>query len=893
MKLPHSPIWHSLNLEEVFEALQTNPNGLSEEEAKRRFKQSGANSLPQTSPPSRWKFLFRQFQSPLIFILAMAAVVSIAIGDVKDAGFIIAVLVINALIGFVQEWKAEQSSRSLQKLLKMRATVMRDGEVWEIDTEKVVPGDLVWLESGNRVPADLRLIRTNNLEIDESLLTGESLSVLKDSHWSTESSTPLADRLNMVYAGSMVVRGRGKGIVVATGTETAMGQLAMDMIDTVGGKPPLLERMERFSHIIALTVLVAAVGIACLGIFQHGYSVIEMFMFGVSLAVSAIPEGLPVALTVALAVATHRMAKRGVIVRRLPAVEGLGSCTLIASDKTGTLTCNELTVRLILLPHGEKFEVTGEGFVPEGNVLCQGEMVEENLPLAQIARASVLCNEGDLHPSENGWVWRGDPTDIALLTLAHKLGLNRETTLNIYPQINEIPFEPEHQFAATYHTFEDQVYVFVKGAPERVLNMCTLSEQNPSPWTIAQSMTEKGYRVLALAEGIVSTKPEPKKIPTQPSDLTLLGFVGMVDPLRPGVPEAISSCHAAGIAVWMVTGDHPNTALTIARDCGLAKKETPVVTGRELEERSPQELQNLIQRSCVFARIAPHQKLQLVNAARESGHFVSVTGDGVNDAPALKAANIGLAMGKAGTDVAREAAELVLSDDNFATIVAGIEEGRIAYDNVRKVIYLLVSTGAAEIILIALAVSTRLPLPLLPVQLLWLNLVTNGIQDVALAFEPGEGDALNRRPRPPREPIFNALMIERTLIGAIVMGCLGFATFYWLLNRGQSLYSARNTLLLLMVLFENIHIGNCRSETKSVFQLSPLRSPILLMGMVTAFLIHLMMMYIPVGNKLLSTEPVSIPTWSILIIISLTVLIVIEIHKFSKYQIWKNGENKK
>jgi magnesium-transporting ATPase (P-type) len=886
MHLNISQTWHSLNLEAVFDDLHASPNGLTASEAKRRFEQVGTNCLPHKSPPSRWQILLRQFRSPLIYILGLAAFVSVVIGDVKDAGFIIAVLAINAVIGGYQEWQAEQSSRALRQLVKIQASVMRDGEACEIDAEEVVPGDLIWLESGNRVPADLRLIRTHNLDVDESLLTGESLTVLKNANWMGEPSTPLADRLNMVYAGSIVVRGRGRGIVVATGAGTAVGQLALDMMATVGGKPPLLKRMERFSQVIALAVVVAAVGIALLGILKHGYSLVEMFMFGVALAVSAIPEGLPVALTVALAIATHRMAQRGAIVRRLPAVEGLGSCTLIASDKTGTLTCNELMVRQICLPNGDEFQVTGEGFAPVGHVLFQGQIVAPDcLPLDRMGRASVLCNEADLHHSEGRWVWRGDPTDIALLTMAHKLGWNREATLNLYPQVNEIPFEPEHKFAATYHPIEDRVHVLVKGAPERVLTMCDLQPDAPSPWTIAQTMAEQGYRVLALAEGIAPIDLDPTKVPPEPSNLTLLGFVGMIDPLRPSVQQAIAACHAAGIAVWMVTGDHPATALAIARDLGLATNVTQVVTGRDLEERSPQEIQHLIQTTSVFARIAPHQKLQLVNAARESGHFVAVTGDGVNDAPALRAANIGVAMGKGGTDVAREAAELVLSDDNFATIVAGVEEGRIAYDNVRKVIYLLVSTGAAEIVLIGLAVATGLPLPLLPVQLLWLNLVTNGIQDVALAFEPGEGDALKRRPRSPGEPIFNRLMVERTIVGAAVMGGVGFATFYWMLKTGQSEFSARNSLLLLMVLFENIHIGNCRSESKSAFRLSPFRSPILLIGTLTAFLIHVVMMNVPIGNTLLSTEPVDLKTWGMLIALSFTVLVAMEIHKFSRSQL--------
>ena len=894
MPHPISQTWHSSNLAAVFENLQTTSNGLTTAEARRRFEQVGTNSLPQQSPPNPQQILLRQFQSPLIYILSLAAFVAIAIGDVKDAGFIVAVLVINALIGGYQEWRAEQSSRALQQLLTIRTSVIRDGEVCEIDAEEVVPGDVVWLESGNRVPADLRLMRTHNLEVDESLLTGESLTVLKNVDWLGKASTPLGDRLNMAYAGSIVVRGRGQGIVVATGTETAVGQLALDMMATTGGKPPLLKRMESFSQVIALAVMVAAVGIALLGIFKHGYSLVEMFMFAVALAVSAIPEGLPVALTVALAVATHRMVQRRVIVRRLPAVEGLGSCTLIASDKTGTLTCNELTVRRIHLPNGDEFEVTGEGFTPVGQVLFQGKIIApDRLPLDRIARASVLCNEANLHHRDKHWVWRGDPTDIALLSMAHKLGWNREATMNLYPQINEIPFEPEHQFAATYHLIDDQVQVLVKGAPERVLTMCKGQSESFSAWAIAQRMAEQGYRVLALAEGIIPIDFDPIQVPPEPSNLKLLGFVSMIDPLRSGAKEAIAACHTAGIAVWMVTGDHPATALAIAQDLGLTTTINQVITGQDLEGRSPQEIQDLIQTTSVFARISPHQKLLLVNAARESGHFVAVTGDGVNDAPALRAANIGVAMGKAGTDVAREAAELVISDDNFATIIAGVEEGRIAYDNVRKVIYLLVSTGAAEVVLLGLALGAGLPLPLLPVQLLWLNLVTNGIQHVALAFQPGEGDALNRRPRSPREPIFNRLMIERTLIGAVVMGAVGFGTFYWMLNNGWSHLSASNSLLLLMVLFENIHIGNCCSESKSVFQLSPFRSPILLIGTLTAFLIHVIMMHVPIGNHLLSTEPVDLKTWGMLIVLSFTVLIVMEIHKFSRSQPFGNWHKNK
>ncbi|MDJ0732864.1 MAG: HAD-IC family P-type ATPase [Nostocaceae cyanobacterium] len=885
MQTANTQAWHTINPEAVLQTVNASINGLPEVEAKARLARFGANRLPQQPPPNPWEILLRQFRSPLIYILGLAALLSLVIGDVKDAGFIIAVLIINALLGGYQEWRAEKSSRALQQLLKIRAAVMRDGEVQEIDAEEVVPGDIVWLESGNRVPADMRLIRTHNLEVDESLLTGESLTVLKNTDWLGEISTPLADRQNMVYAGSIVVRGRGRGVVVATGTATSVGQLALDVLATAGGKPPLLKRMEWFSRAIAFAVLIAAIAIALLGILRHGYSIVEMFMFAVALAVSAIPEGLPVALTVALAIATNRMARRGVIVRRLPAVEGLGSCTLIASDKTGTLTCNELTVRKIYLPNGDEFEVTGSGFAPQGLVLWQQQaIVPGNHPgLDNLARAAVLCNEGDLHHHQDNWIWRGDPTDIALLSMAYKLAWNRETTLNLYPQVNEIPFEPEHKFAATYHPIDNQLHVFVKGAPERVLMMCDLElDIIVKLQTISQQMAEQGYRVLAFATGITDDL-DSSQAPPDPVNLQFLGFVGMIDPLRPGVKEAIASCHAAGIAVWMVTGDHPATALAIARELGLATAVSQVVTGSELAEVSPQELPRLMQTTCVFARTAPHQKLQLVNAAREASHFVAVTGDGVNDAPALRAANIGVAMGKAGTDVAREAAELVIGDDHFATIVAGIEEGRVAYDNVRKVIYLLVSTGAAEIVLIALAVATGLPLPLLPVQLLWLNLVTNGIQDVALAFEPSEGNVLHRRPRPPREPIFNQVMVERTLIAAVVMGTVSFGAFQWMLNQGWSEFSARNAILLLMVLFENIHIGNCRSEDKSIFHMSPLRSPVLLVGTIVAFSIHVGMLYLPLGQAFLYTEPVSVNTWIMLIGLGLSVMVASEVHKLVRF----------
>ena len=874
--------WFTLDLADVLDTLGTATGGLSDDEADSRLDRYGPNTLPRRKPPGLIEILLRQFKSPLIYLLGIAAAVSLVIGEAKDAAFILGVLLINAAIGTFQEARAEKASQALQQLLSIRAAVRRSERVLDVDAETLVPGDVVYLESGNRVPADIRLIAAHGLEVDESLLTGESLPVTKHAEWAGTPGTPIADRLNMLHAGAMVARGRCHGAVVATGANSAIGSLALDVIRSEGGRPPLVERMERFTRRIALVVLVAAAGIAVMGVFMGRYAVTEMFMFGVALAVSAIPEGLPVALTVALAIGTTRMARRGVIVRRLAAVEGLGSCTLIASDKTGTLTCNELTVQQVRSPDGCVYEVTGQGFEPEGRVLKDGAPVEPGeTELADLARSVTLCNEGELLRRDDGWTWRGDPTDVALLTMACKLGWRTESARDQHPQVNDIPFEPERQFAATFNRDGEAVRVHVKGAPERVLAMLAPDQDADGLLAMAREMAEDGYRVLAVADGPAPVDLDAGDTPPAPAELTCSGLVGMIDPLRPGVREAVAEAREAGVATVMVTGDHPLTALAISRDLGLASSADEVVTGTDLVDAPPASLPGLIARTRVFARVAPHQKLEIVNAAREAGHFVAVTGDGINDAPALRAANIGVAMGKSGTDVAREAAELVISDDHFGTITAGIEEGRIAYNNIRNVIYLLVSTGAAEVILVALALLFGSPIPLLPVQLLWLNLVTNGIQDVALAFEPGLGDELESPPRPPRESIFNRLMIERTLVAAVFMGVVGFGLFQWCLAADWSEDAARNALLMLMVLFENVHLFNCRSETRSAFAMSPLRSPVLMIGIVTAFSIHVAMTYLPMGNLLLATQPVDAALWLTLLLLSLPILVVMELHKLS------------
>lgn len=878
--------WHAENAESVLKGLESSVSGLSTTEANRRQHQYGLNVLPEKGPTPLWKIVLRQFISPLIYILVGAAVVSAMIGDLKDALFIGVVLLLNTIIGAYQEWQAEQSSHALKKLLSMHAHVERDGEVREIRAEEVVPGDVLWLESGNRVPADIRLLSSQSLEVDESLLTGESLAVRKDSLWIGEEAATLADRQNMTFAGSLVARGRAKGIVVATGTATNVGQLALDVMGSGGGKPPLLERMERFTNYVAVGTLIAAAGIGLLGSVLWGYTLVEAFFFVVALAVAAIPEGLPVAITVALAVATTRMARRNVIVRNLTAVEGLGSCTLIATDKTGTLTCNELTVREICLANGEVFPVTGEGFVPKGEVFSGGRPIAKSshAGLDAMIQSVVLCNEADLHQRNGDWVWHGDAVDIAALNVGVKLGTHRERALELFPQVSSIPFESEHQFAASFHQVEGRIEVFVKGAPERILEMCVGDQLSADSRArleqMALGMAARGFRVIAVARGEVNGGLRSNETPPQPEGLNLLGFLGMIDPLRAGAREAVAECQRAGVLVSMVTGDHRVTALAIARELGLADRDDQVVTASDLEGKSVEQLGAMVENVRVFARVTPRQKLQIVEAARKAGHYVAVTGDGVNDAPALQAANIGVAMGKAGTDVAREAADLVISDDNFSSIVGGIEEGRIAYDNIRKVIYLLVSMGAAELLMVLLAVLSGSPVPLLPVQLLWLNLVTNGIQGVALVFEPGEGDSLRRKPRAPDEAIFNRLMVERLLVATLVVGGGGFLVYDMALRFGWAVEDARNLLLLAMVLFENFHVGNCRSETRSALALSPLRSPVLFFGTLGAFLLHVVAMYVPFMQDMLTTKPVDLWLWGVVIGVSVLIVPAVELHKW-------------
>ena len=809
-------------------------NGLSSAEAAARLERYGRNVLPRAAPPTLGAIFLRQFASPLMYVLVAAGLVSAALGAWSDAAFIFAAVLINAVIGTYQEHSAERTAEALRNLVSPRAMVLRDGAPREIDAAEIVPGDVVLLESGVKVPADLRLLAATGLSVDESLLTGESLSVRKDPARASGAGTPLAERFDMAFAGTMVRSGRAHGEVVATGMATELGRIAGAVLGAAHPKAPLVVRMERFTHLITLAVGVAALFVAAVS-FARGATLTDVFVLAVALAVSSVPEGLPVALTVALAVATQRMSRRNVIVRRLVAVEALGSCTHIASDKTGTLTMNTLAVRRVFLLGDPTLFV----------------------------RTAVLASES-----------RGDTVDQALLEYARSAGATEPRA----PQVAAIPYESENRFAASLNRCADGERVAVKGALETVLPMCAGADAEAIR-AQEHALAAEGYRVLALAEGPLALRLGEVLSQRHLRGLTFLGLAALSDPPRPEAREAIAACRRAGIDVSMVTGDHPVTAAAVARDLGLSGE---AATGAEIAAAAAAgegALDALVARTRVFARVEPQQKTAIVESMQRGGHFVAVTGDGVNDAPALRAAQVGVAMGGRGTDVAREAAELVITDDNFASIVAGVEEGRVAYANVRKVIFLLVSTGAAEIVLFLLALAANVPLPLLAVQLLWLNLVTNGIQDVALAFEPAEGDELSRPPRAPGERIFDRLMLERVALSALVIGGIAFGVYEWLLGRGYTVEEARNSVLLLMVLFENVQAFNSRSERLSVFRHAPLRNKFLLFGTIAAQLVHIGAMYTPGLREVLGVHPVSAAHWLELLVLATAILAAMELHK--------------
>ncbi|MEH6452538.1 MAG: HAD-IC family P-type ATPase [Psychromonas sp.] len=700
--------------------MNTQEQGLSSTEAKERLLQYGENCLPSSQPIGLVAIFFKQFLSPFIYILLVASIVSFLVKQIPSAIFIIAVLFINAIIGTIQEYSAQKSASALKKMVKGSAHVIRDGVVQTIDSKEVVLGDLLLLFSGDKVPADLELISSQNLAVDESMLTGESLAVAKSCQKKVAQDAPISEQFNRCFAGSIVTHGRAQGVVIKTGINTEIGNIATHVSADRISEPPLLIRMRLFTYKVAFAITLSIIALVALMLFMGGYQVEKMVMMAIGLAVSTIPEGLPAALTVALAIGMRRMVKHNVIIRKLVAVEALGSCTFICSDKTGTLTVNELTVQRVVLPEGNVYKVTGEG-VSGGKI--EGENI---IQLRELCITGVLANESHLDYSGGEWASDGDIVDIAFLVLAKKLGLSVSDIRKQQTQLEIIPYESEKAFSGSINLDQDQACLYVKGSPEKMLALSTYMHSPSGPVAIDhqkiqmqfEQLAKQGFRIIALAR---------RELPNQGNalehlqDMTYLGMVAMIDPVRSEAKDAIQRCRSGGIEVAMITGDHPATALAIASELGLADSQSQVVTGAMIKaanEIGSKALSDLIRPVRVFARIEPTQKEMIVDSFMKQGHFVAVTGDGVNDAPAMRRANAGIAMGKKGTDLAKEVADLIITDDNFLSIVNGIEQGRIVYNNIRKVIALLIATGFSALLLFFLTVLTGLPMPLTAIQLL-------------------------------------------------------------------------------------------------------------------------------------------------------------------------------
>ncbi|MCC6222472.1 MAG: HAD-IC family P-type ATPase [Thermoleophilia bacterium] len=873
------PVW-SLSPERALTALGGARSGLSQTEASVRLAQGGRNELEEARGPGLLRILLRQFASPLIYILLFAAVVALAFGELVDAAVIGAVLVLNATIGFSQELRARRSMAALRQLARNLARVVRGGREQQLDARDLVAGDIVLVEAGMKVPADCRVLHAVALEVDESLLTGESVTVGKRSE-PVAPDAPVTDRAAMLFMGTIVVRGRGRAIVAATGARTELGSIAGAVRELGEVETPLQRRMARFARLIGVAVLASCAAGFAAGL-ATGQPLKDLVLAILALAVSAIPEGLPIVLTIALAISMRRMAQRRAIVRRLPAVETLGSCTVVGSDKTGTLTQNRMTVRAIVAG-GERHDVTGSGLDPRGGFVPGP--AEAGTPLALALLAGALCNDARAVPANGLLDVAGDPTEVALLVAAAKAGLFKDELEDRFERLAEIPFDSDRRYMATLNRGPDGAFQFVKGAPEEVLGMCDrLVTGGPlEPRLVldeAERMAGAGMRVLAsayrpLGDGAMTVAGPP----VDPEGLTLLGLYGLIDPPRDEAIAAVRSCQEAGIRVLMITGDHAATALAIARELGIAGTGERAVLGSELDGLDERQLDELVTDVSVFARVSPQHKLAIVESLKRLGHTVAVTGDGVNDAPALRAADIGVAMGESGTEVARDASDMVITDDNFASIAAAVEEGRVAFDNVRKTTFYQVSTGAAEIVAVLASLLASFQAPFVAAQIIWLNLVTNGIQDVALAFEPGERGTLRRPPRPRSEGVISALLWERTVLTGVVMAAGTLALFLHELHARDDVDRARTVALTTMVLFQAFHVGNSRSEHLSAFAKSPFSNRLLFAGTAAAVALHVGAMHFGPAQYVLRVEPLDVSTWLKMVGVSASVLVAVELHK--------------
>lgn len=888
--------WHSLPADEVLARLKVNlAEGLAQDEVARRLAEQGPNTLPAAEHRPLWQVFARQFASPLIYILFVAAVIAFAMGHRSDAAVILVVVLVNAVIGTFQEGRAERSMEALQRLSALKVRVVRGGREEIIEAHGLVPGDLVLLAAGDAVGADARLLEAAALEAAEAALTGESLPVAKQPDPLPEDAL-LADRHNMVYSGTHIAAGRGKALVVATGLATEVGKIAKLTTSAADPKTPLELRIQQFGRYLVGAAIVIFIIVVAFGL-MRGMPFLEILMVAISQMVSMVPEGLPVAMTIALAVGMQRMAKRGAIVRRLAAVETLGSTSVICSDKTGTLTKNEMTVTALWLPDGRAIQVSGAGYEPVGKLTLNGaELTPDRDPgVRPLLEAVALCNDAQLVPPDNTdprWRALGDPTEAALITLTAKACLAPEGLRREWPRRAEIPFDSGPKMMATQHGHTHQPNrIFIKGAPEAVLALCTRArwggEVRPlddglrqQALAAAEGLAGQALRCLAVAEAEGAELDEAADFEQFQGRTTLLGIVGQMDPPREEVKAAVAECRAAGIRPVMVTGDHKVTGLAIARTLGIARDGDLAVDGNELEKMSEPDLRANLDRISVFARVHPAQKLRIVAALQAQQRVVAMTGDGVNDAPALATADVGVAMGITGTEVAKGAAKIVITDDNFATIVNAVEEGRLVYRNLKKVILFLFATSIDEVVVLLLALFCGYPLPLSAVQILWVNIVTEGVLTVNLVLEGPEGDEMRRPPIPAAEPLVDRTMWQRMLVMVTASVTAIFGFFVWRLSSGVPFELVRTETFTVLVVCQWFNVLNCRSELNSAFNRSILKNWWLLGGILLGNVLQLLVIYTEPMNRIFHTVPISLADFFLIGAVASLVLWAEEARKF-------------
>ncbi|MGZ8188228.1 MAG: cation-transporting P-type ATPase [Methylosarcina sp.] len=884
--------WHEMTAARALESLRVEPlEGLSHAEAENRKKIHGSNRLTTKKGKSPLVLFLSQFHNSLIYILLASAFITGLLKSWLDAGVIFAVVFLNAIIGFIQEFNALRAIDALSRVLSISAAVLRDGLRKVIPAAELVPGDIVFLQSGDKVPADLRLIKLRDLQIDESALTGESVPVEKRAG-SLPGDTVLAERSNMAYSSTLVTFGTGIGLVVETGDHTELGRINRLIAEASDLETPLTRKIRQFSRLLMWFILGLAL-VTFLAGWWREQEAIDSFIASVALAVAAIPEGLPVAVTITLAIGVARMAKRHAIIRKLPAVETLGSTTVICSDKTGTLTQNQMTVQAIYAA-GKTYEVAGSGYEPLGEFLHAGNPFDPwtRPALMECLKAGLLCNDARLIAGNEGWELEGDPTEGALLVSAHKAGLDHADQAQAHPRIDAIPFESAHQFMATLHHNQaaDAYHVYLKGSVESILQRCDSAldaELRKPPLDIEavhariEAMTARGFRVLAFARG----ERPPNRAALEHAEiaegLSFLGLQGMIDPPRAEAVSAIATCRTAGISVKMITGDHLGTAVTIARQIGLADAggDIGALEGKALTDVPESVLPEIAERTAVFARVAPEQKLRLVEALQTRGHIVAMTGDGVNDAPALRQANIGVAMGITGTEVSKEAAAMVLTDDNFASIAAAVEEGRGVYDNLIKFISWTLPTNIGQGLVILIAVFAGIALPILPGQILWINMTTAVFLGLTLAFEARESDIMLRTPRDPNHPILTRYLMFRTVLVGLLLTGGAFGLFEWELLHGESIEKARTAAVNMFIIGQVFYLLNCRSLTKSILSLGLFSNPWLWPGIIGMLLAQAAFIYLPMMNWLFHSEPIGKDEWLLTVAAGMLIYVIIGLEK--------------